>query len=135
MSKLIDFRYVLIALSTVFAIGIAALMGLQINRAREEAVATGQRDVRNLANNLAQHTRQSFRAVDLVLESLASPELAPSFLDPQRKAVSSTALHRRVQTLPGVLSIFVLECRRTRDRVLGAARPRAARLVESCRRS
>jgi signal transduction histidine kinase len=108
MARLIDVRYVLIALSTAFAIAIAALLALQIDRAREEALEQGFRDARNLASTLAQHTRQSLLGVDLVLQGLTTPELSAILIDPQRRADTHTILRNRGQILPGVVSIIVV---------------------------
>lgn len=108
MGRLLEARAVVIALAAVFAVSVAAIMGLQINRAHDEAIQQGFRDARNLANTLAQHTHQSILGVDLVLQGLAVPELSPVLLDPQRLTQASGILRSRARILPGVLGLMVL---------------------------
>ncbi len=108
MGRLLEARAVLIALAAIFAVSVAAMMGLQINRAYHEAVEQGFRDVRNLANTLAQHTHQSVLGVDLVLQGLTAPELVPVLLDPQRQTQAYGILRSRARILPGVLGLMVL---------------------------
>jgi len=109
VNKLTDVRYVLILLSTVFAVGVALLIGFQIRRSHDEAIQSGYRDVNNLATNLAQHTRQSFLAVDLVLQGLTTPEFAPLFGDPERnKKLAYATLRNRKAALQAVVDILVL---------------------------
>lgn len=109
MSKLINARYVLLTLAALVGIVIAVLIGLQIQVARQETIQTGTRSARNLASTLAQHTRQSLRAVDLILQVLSGPDVVPPLLDPSRKAQSHQVLRNRAASAEGVFAIIVFD--------------------------
>ncbi|TAL04836.1 MAG: response regulator [Rhodospirillaceae bacterium] len=109
MNKLADVRYMLIVLSALFAAGVALLIAFQIERSRDATLEDGFHDTQNLAENLAQYTRQSFLAVDLVLQSLTSPEFRDDFINPTKRDKANIVLRHRQELLQGVVAIVVLD--------------------------